>query len=102
MKTKLLVTLAAMALALLIPSGASAGCAAGQIDLSNNNVGGQGVDVCITVTSGTTNVITLVSVSGPAILGGFTNAFAIGWNTADTFVSSTGANWSAGSGTGFD
>ncbi len=103
MKAKLLLTLAAIGLALLIPSGAFAACAAGQINLSNNNVGGQGVDVCITVsTNGNTNVITLVSVSGPAILGGFTNAFAIGWNTADTFVSSTGANWSAGSGTGFN
>ncbi len=92
MKTKLLVTLAAIGLALFIPSGASAACPAGQIDLSNNNVGGQGIDVCITITNnGTNTTITLVSVGNvPGVYGSFQKVFDTAWNgtSSNVFISS--------------
>jgi len=99
MKTKLLVTLAAIGLALLIPSGASATCPAGQIELSNTNVTGFGVTVCLTLNT-STNTLTVNSItntSGLTVVG----IDQLGYQTSATVVSDTDTSgvWAAKGGT---
>ncbi len=85
MKTKLLVTLAAIGLALLIPSGATAACPVGQIELSNTNVTGFGVTVCLTLSGNTLTVNSISNTSGLTVVG----IDALGYNTSATLVSET-------------
>ncbi len=91
MKAKMFLVLAAAFVALLLPSGASA-CGAGEIALLNNNVGGQGIEVCITIATGGGNTtITLVSVNNvPAVYGSFQKVFDTAWNgtSSNVFISS--------------
>ncbi len=95
MKTKFLVTLAAIALALLIPSGASA-CSVGQITLSNTNVSGFGVTVCLTLSGNTLTVNSISNTSGLTVVG----IDALGYQTSATVVSDTDTSgvWAAKSG----
>jgi hypothetical protein len=96
MKTKLLVTLAAIALALLIPSGASAACASGQITLSNTNTTGFGVTVCLTLSGNTLTLNSISNTSGLTVVG----VDALGYGTSATIVSDTDTSgvWAAKSG----
>ncbi len=85
MKTKLFVTLAAIGLALLIPSGAFAACPLGQIELSNTNVTGFGVTVCLTLSGNTLTVNSISNTSGLTVVG----IDALGYNTPATLSSET-------------
>ena len=85
MKTKLLVTLAAIGLALLIPSGAFAQCGAGQITLSNTNVTGFGVTVSLTLCDNTLTVNSITNTSGLTVVG----IDALGYQSSVTLVSET-------------
>ncbi len=86
MKTKFLVTLAAIALALLIPSGASAVvCAGTTITLSNTNVSGFGVTVTLCLVGNTLTVNSISNTSGLTVVG----IDALGYNTSATLLSET-------------
>jgi hypothetical protein len=103
MKTKIFLVLAAAVVALLLPSGASADavCGAGNIELSNTNVSGFGVTVCLTLNT-STNTLTVNSISntsGLTVIG----LDSLGYNTSATLSSSTDTSgtWVAGN-AGFD
>ncbi len=97
MKTKLLVTMAAIGLALLIPSGATAACPVGQIELSNTNVTGFGVTVCLTLSGNTLTVNSISNTSGLTVVG----IDQLGYQTSATLVSETDASgvWAPKGGT---
>lgn len=102
MKSRILViAFAALALAFALPNAAHAGCAAGQIDLSFNNISPATVDICFTASG---NTLTFNSISGaPASGGTFVRFDEISFGGTETNLNpnptTTGSQtWTFGSG----
>jgi hypothetical protein len=87
MKSRIvIVAVAALALAIGLPGAAHAACAAGQIDLSINNISPAVVDVCFTISG---NTLTFNSISGtPASGGSFVRFDEISVNGTETSLAS--------------
>lgn len=107
MKSKILLVVAIVALALFLPGRAAAACSGTEVTLTNNNFGFNDISVTLCITqSGGNTIITLENVTGDASTGAFTfiNQIGVDGTTGNQFVSASTGGWSQGPGNcnGFD
>lgn len=111
MKSKILLVVAIVALALFLPGRAAAACSGTEVTLTNNNFGFSDISVTLCITAGTGSfsgdtIVTLESVKGDATTGAFAfiNQIGVNGTSGNTFLSASTGSWSQGPGNcnGFD